>query len=103
LPAYVIAPGADDEQRAALGAALAAPGNVAALEPAQLLSVFPAQAAERDAFRALREAGELAADDGASWLLFIDSARVLRVASGFHKTKRLEGSLERWVEVFRNR
>jgi hypothetical protein len=65
--------------------------------------VFPAQAAERDAFRALREAGELAADDGASWLLFIDSARVLRVASGFHKTKRLEGSLERWVEVFRNR
>jgi hypothetical protein len=103
LPAYVIAPGADDQQLAALGAALAAPSNAGSIAPAQLLNVFPSQAAERDEFRALRKAGELAADDGASWLLFIDSARVLRVASGFHKTKRLEGSLERWVEVFRNR
>ncbi|MCC7012148.1 MAG: hypothetical protein IT454_06290 [Planctomycetes bacterium] len=46
---------------------------------------------------------ELASDAHQSWLLFVDSAGVLRAAEALHSSKRLEGALERWVEVFRNR
>lgn len=48
-----------------------------------------------------RSAG--AEDTHQSWLLFVDSAGVLRVADSLHAGKRLDGALARWVEVFRNR
>jgi hypothetical protein len=38
-----------------------------------------------------------------NWLLFVDSAGVLRVAETLFASKRLDGALERWVEVFANR
>ena len=44
-----------------------------------------------------------AGDEHQSTLLFIDSAGVLRAAESLHSGKKIEGSLGRWVEVFRNR
>lgn len=45
----------------------------------------------------------MASDSHQAWLLFLDSAGVLRVAESLHTGNRLEGTLERWVDVFRNR
>ncbi len=44
-----------------------------------------------------------AGDEHQSWLLFIDSAGVLRAAESLHSGKKIDGNLARWVEVFRNR
>lgn len=44
-----------------------------------------------------------AGDEHQSTLLFIDSAGVLRAAESLHSGKKIDGSLGRWVEVFRNR
>ena len=44
-----------------------------------------------------------AGDEHQSTLLFIDSAGVLRAAESLHTGKKIDGSLGRWVEVFRNR
>ncbi|MBM3988330.1 MAG: hypothetical protein FJ294_10305 [Planctomycetes bacterium] len=44
-----------------------------------------------------------AGDEHQSSLLFIDSAGVLRAAESLHPGKKIDGSLGRWVEVFRNR
>ena len=38
-----------------------------------------------------------------AWLLFVDSAGVLRAAESMHSGKKLQGSFLRWLDVFRNR
>ncbi len=38
-----------------------------------------------------------------TWLLFVDSAGVLRAAESMHSGKKLQGSFLRWLDVFRNR
>ena len=55
-----------------------------------------------EAERAARERG-LASDSHQAHLLFVDSAGVLRAAEGLHAGKAIEGALERWIDVFRNR
>ncbi len=103
IPAYVVAAGADSESLAALSAAAASLDVARAGGTSELLVRFPRAPAERARFDELAAADQLASDRNASWLLFIDSAGCLRVATSFHKSKRLDGALERWVEVFRNR
>ena len=51
----------------------------------------------------LEEARGSAGDEHQAWLLFIDSAGVLRVTSSLYAGLRADGALGRWVEVFRNR
>lgn len=115
IPAYVVLAGVLgdevlDKARAALAGGEAGRdagqdvGEAPAAVPrAELLVRFPFSIAELEQLVNLRDEGAAASDGGQTWLLFVDSARCLRVASGFHRTKRLDGSLERWLEVFRNR
>jgi hypothetical protein len=42
-------------------------------------------------------------DEHRAWLLFVDSAGVLRGAQAFHVGGALDARLARWIEVFRNR
>ncbi len=103
IPAYVVAAGADASALEALRAALAPADASRAAPAAQVLVRFPADSVEHARAAELAAADQLASDRNATWLLFVDSAGCLRVASSFHKSKRLDGALERWVEVFRNR
>ncbi len=103
IPAYIVAATADGELLASLRSTLTVRDETSRVGPAQVLQGFPRNDAELARAAALRAADELAPDRNASWLLFVDSAGCLRVATSFHKSKRLDGALERWVEVFRNR
>jgi hypothetical protein len=104
MPAYVALAGAlGDEVLTRARAALSPGGEPASVPPAQVLVRYPTNASELQQLLVLRDAGQAANDGSQTWLLFVDSARCLRVASGFHRTKRLDGALERWIEIFRNR
>lgn len=103
VPAFVVTAGAAAADLERLRVALAPADATRAIPSARLLVRFPTDEAQHAQHQALRASGATASDGGASWMLFIDSARCLRVATGFHKSKRLDGALERWIEVFRNR